>query len=194
MGKEIGRSFKYNRSKIFNQTLKKPVLSSLADHTSYTSNLTQTIISSQLENEDSTKIQKMTDISNTYDINSCLTSRKQNISVQATATPPWLAPLINNLPIAPFESPKTTGLTAVDKEYLYFQVNSKYSHAAQCVKSRILNKAIYSILYIDTFEQQCVVIKCMLQSSRLEDHMKNIDIVQSSFTRSSFEHKISTCR
>ena len=54
MGKEIGRSFKYNQSKISTPTLKKPVLSSSAAHTSYTSNLTQTFISSQLENEDST--------------------------------------------------------------------------------------------------------------------------------------------
>ena len=29
----------------------------------------------------------------------------------------------------------------------------------------------------------------MLQSSRLEDHMKTIGIVQSSFIRSSFEHR-----
>ena len=77
----------------------------------------------------------------------------------------------------------------VGKEYLCFQVNSKSPHAAQCVKSRILNKAIDSILYIDTFEQQRVVIKFMLQSSRPEDHMNTIGIDKSSFTRSSFEHK-----
>ena len=69
------------------------------------------------------------------------------------------------------------------------QVNSKSTHAAQCVKSRVLNKAIDSILSIDTFEQQCVVIKFMLQSSRLEDHMKTIGIDQSSFTRYYFEHR-----
>ena len=49
---------------------------------------------------------------------------------------------------------------------------------AQCVKSRIMNKAIDSILSIDTSEQQRVVIKCMLQSSRLEDNMKTIGIDQ----------------
>ena len=38
MGKEIGRSFKYNRSKIFTTTLKKPVLSSSAAHASSASN------------------------------------------------------------------------------------------------------------------------------------------------------------
>ena len=70
-----------------------------------------------------------------------------------------------------------------------FQVNSKYPHSVQCVKSRILNKAIDSILSIDTFEQKCVVIKCMLQSSRLEDHMKTIGIDRLSFTRYSFEHR-----
>ena len=52
-----------------------------------------------------------------------------------------------------------------------------------------LNKVIDTILSINTFEQQCVVIKCILQSSRLEDHMKTIGIDQSSFARSSFEHR-----
>ena len=53
----------------------------------------------------------------------------------------------------------------------------------------ILNKAIDSIIYIDTFEQKCVVIKFMLQSARLEYHMKNIGIEQPLYTRSSFYHK-----
>ena len=44
--------------KISPPTLKKPVLSYSAAHTSYVSNLTQTFISSQLENEDSTAIQQ----------------------------------------------------------------------------------------------------------------------------------------
>ena len=57
MGKDIGRYYKYNRSKISTPTLKKPVLSSSANHTSYKTNLKRTIISSQLENEDSTAIQ-----------------------------------------------------------------------------------------------------------------------------------------
>ena len=96
---------------------------------------------------------------------------------------------INTLPIAPVELPKITELPWVGTEYLCFQVNIKSPHAVQCVKTRILNKAIDSTLYIDTFEQQCVVIKCMLKSSRLEDHMKTIGIDQSSFTKSTFEHK-----
>ena len=151
--------------------------------------MSQTFISSQLENEDSIEIQNTSEILNTDDIHYCVTTQKHNISFQATYTSPCLTPLINNLPLAPVELPKTTYLPPVGKEYLCFQVNSKSPHSDQCVKSRVLKKVIYSILSIDTFEPQCVVIKCMLQSSHPEDHMKTIGIEQSSFTRSSFEHR-----
>ena len=57
MGKEIGRSYKYNRSKISRPTLKKPVLLSSANHTSDTTNLTPTIMSHQLQHKDTTSIQ-----------------------------------------------------------------------------------------------------------------------------------------
>ena len=70
-----------------------------------------------------------------------------------------------------------------------FHINSKSPHADQFVKSWILNKCIGSILSIDTFEQQNVLIKCILQSPRFEDHMKTIGIDQSLCTRSCFEHK-----
>ena len=188
MGKEIGRSFKYNRSNISTPTLKKPVFSSSANHTSYTTNLERTIISYQLENKDSISIQNTSDISNTDDIHFCVTPRKQNISVQATSTTPCLTPLITTLPLAPVQLPKSTQLLPVGKEYFCFRVDNRSPHAAQCVKSCILNKSIDSFPSIDTFEQQCVVIKCVFQSSRLDDHMKTFGIDQSSFTRSSFEH------
>ena len=97
---------------------------------------------------------------------------------------------------------KKKQLPPAGKEYLCFQINERSSHTAQCVKSRILNKAIDFILSIDTFEKQRILIKCMLQSSRLEDHMKTIGIEQSLCKRSYFEHtrlnkikkNISTCR
>ena len=53
----------------------------------------------------------------------------------------------------------------------------------------ILNKAIDYILFIDTFEHEYVVIKGILQSPRLEYHMKTIGIDQLLCNRSSFEHK-----
>ena len=115
MGKEIGHSYKCYRSKISNPTLKKPVLSSSVNHSSYTTNWTPTIMSHQLQHKDSTSIQNAVNISNTDDIHSWVTPRKQNISVQATSTPPSLTQLITNLPIAPFELTKATELHLVGK-------------------------------------------------------------------------------
>ena len=100
-----------------------------------------------------------------------------------------MTPLNTTLPIAPVELHTTTKLPPAGKKYLCFQINSKSPHDAQCVKSRLTNKAIDSILSIDTFEQKCFVIKGVLQLSRLEDHMKTIGIDQSLYKRSSFEHK-----
>ena len=99
MGKEIGRAYKYNRSKISIPTLKKPVLLSSVNHTSYTSNLTPTIMSHQLQHKDSTSIQNRVNTSNKDDIHSCVTPRKENISVKVTSTPPRLTPLITILPV-----------------------------------------------------------------------------------------------
>ena len=120
MGKVIGRSYKYNLSTIPTPTLKKPVLSSSVNHTSYTTSLSQIIISYQLENKESTTIQKNLDISNIDDIHSCVTPQKQNISVQATYKPPCLKPLITTLFLAPVELTKTTELPPVGEEYLCF--------------------------------------------------------------------------
>ena len=72
MGKEIGRSFKYNRLKLSTSSLKDPVISSSAAHKSYASNSTRTPILSQLGNKDITKNQNKNNISNTNDIHSCV--------------------------------------------------------------------------------------------------------------------------
>ena len=106
-------------------TLHKHVLSYSANHTSYTTNSTPTIMSHQLQHKESPSIQNTEDISNTDDIHSCVTPPKQNISVQATSTPPCLTPLITTLPLLPVEWPKTTHLTPLGKEYLCFQVDKK---------------------------------------------------------------------
>ena len=54
----------------------------------------------------------------------------------------------------------------------------KYDQAARCIKSRIMSKANDYVLSIDTFEQQCVVLKGMLQSPKLKDHLQTIGIDQ----------------
>ena len=70
-----------------------------------------------------------------------------------------------------------------------FQKDGKTAQADRCIKSRIMTKVIDSVILIDTFEQQCVVVKVMLQSPRLEYHMKTICVDKSLCNRSSFEHK-----
>ena len=115
MGKETGRYFKYNRSKVYTPTLKKPVLSSSAAHTSYAINLIQTFISSLIENEDSNAIQNNKDTSNTDDTHLCVTPRKQNYSVQVISTTNSLTRLNTTVPIAPVELQNTTKLSPVGK-------------------------------------------------------------------------------
>ena len=67
---------------------------------------------------------------------------KNNYSVQNTSTPTRLTLLNTTQPIAPVELHTTTKLPPVGKEYLCLQINIKYPHAAQYVKSRITNNAI----------------------------------------------------
>ena len=57
-----------------------------------------------------------------------------------------------------------------------FQNDGRPDQAAKCIKSSIMTKVIYSFISNDTFEQQCVVIKGMLQSRRLKDHVQTIGI------------------
>ena len=83
---------------------------------------------------------------------------------------------ISAMSVRYFNLHSTTKLPPVGKEYMCFQFYGKSSQAAKCVKSRIMTNVIDFVLYINTFEQQCVVIKGILQSSRLKDHMKTIDI------------------
>ena len=92
----------------------------------------------QLQHKDKSEIQNTVNTSNTHDIHSCVTPRKHNISVKDTSTPAHLTPLITNLPLLPIELPKTTQLPPLGKEYFFFQVDNTSSHAAHCVKSRVL--------------------------------------------------------
>ena len=65
------------------------------------------------------------------------------------------------------------------KEYICFQIEGKSAQAAKCVKTRIMTKVVDFVLSINTFEQQCVVLKSMLQSTHLQYHTNTIMIDQS---------------
>ena len=62
------------------------------------------------------------------------------------------------------------------KEYLCFQMGGKTAHAAHCSKSHLFTEFIDLILEIELFEQQCVILKLLLQSDRLKQHMVTIGI------------------
>ena len=100
MGKEIGRSYKYNQAKSSSPKLKKPVLSSLAHHTSCITISNPPVTSHPRQHKGSASNQDKVNISNTYDIQSCVTPKRHNISVQYTSTLPSLTPLITTLPIS----------------------------------------------------------------------------------------------
>ena len=132
MVKDNGHIYKYNRPKQSTAIFKKHVLSSSASHASSTSNSIGTSISPQLDNKDITKNQNKNNTSNIYDIQSCVSPRKQNYSVQATSTTTCLAPLNTTITIAPVELHKTKQLPPSGKEYLCFHINGRSSHSAQC--------------------------------------------------------------
>ena len=83
----------------------------------------------------------------------------------------------------------TTKLPPVGKEYMGFKNDGKTSQAARCIKSNIMNKVLYSVLLIDTFENIYFVIKGMLQSPRLKYHGQIIGIDQSLSNNALYEHK-----
>ena len=80
-------------------------------------------------------------------------------------------------------------LPPVGKEYMCFQIDGKSILAAKCVKSRIIPKVVDCVLFVDTCEQQCVVLKGMLQSPCIKDYMKNIGIDLSLSNSGLFEHR-----
>ena len=69
-----------------------------------------------------------------------------------------------------------------------FHIDGKYAQTLKCVKSRIMTKVIDCVISIDNFEQQCVVLKGVLQSPRIKDHVKTIGVDQSLSNGALFEH------
>ena len=70
-----------------------------------------------------------------------------------------------------------------------FIKEGKSDQATRRIKSRIITNVIDYVLSIDTFEQHCVVLKRMLQSPQLIDHVQTIVIDQSLSKNSIYEQK-----
>ena len=65
----------------------------------------------------------------------------------------------------------------------------KSYQVSRCIKSRIITKVVYSVISIDTLEQKYVVIKFMLKSLQLKDHIQTIGIDQYLSKNAIYEHK-----
>ena len=79
---------------------------------------------------------------------------------------------------------------------LLFQENNnspqKYgrsNHAAQCSKSQILTNVIDTIIEINSFKQKCFIIKELLQSEQLKQHIVIIGMNQSLSNSDLYEHR-----
>ena len=120
MDNDIGRFYKNNRSKISTPTLKKPVLSSLASHTSSASNSARISALYRLDIKHIVTNQNKNITSNIYDIHSCVTPRWKNYSVQATSTTNHLTPLNATLHITSVKLQTTTKLPPAGKKIFMF--------------------------------------------------------------------------
>ena len=102
----------------------------------------------------------------------------KNYRLPKTFTPDHRSQCIYATSVSWLNLHTTTKLPAVGKQYMCFQNDSKTSQAAKCIKSRIMTNVINYFLSIDTFEQKCVVLKGILQSPRITNHLKTIGIDQ----------------
>ena len=93
---------------------------------------------------------------------STLKDKEKNYSIPTTSTPNHHAQRIPSTPASLLNLQPTTKLPPVVKEYMCFQNDCTTSQTAKCIKSRKMNSLIDSVLSIDTFEHQCVVLKGML--------------------------------
>ena len=118
----------------------------------------------------------------------CETQRK-NYCIPTNSTQNHHAQCISAMSVSLLNLHTTTKLPPVSKSYIRFQNYGKTVQAFKCIKSRIMTKVIDYVLSIDTFEKKCVVLKYMLKSPRLKDHVKTIGIDQSLRKNALFEHR-----
>ena len=68
-------------------------------------------------------------------------------------------------------------------------MDRRTARSAECSKSQALNKVIDSIIEVEPFEQKCVVLKGLLQSERLKQHMITIGVDQLLSNVALYEHR-----
>ena len=115
--------------------------------------------------------------------------KKKNYRIPTTSAPNHHVQQIAYTPGSILNLHTRTILPRVGKEYMCFQKDGKTAQSARCIKSRIINKVIDYVLYIDKFEQQYVVTKGTLQSPRLKDLVQTIGVDQYLSNNDLYQHK-----
>ena len=77
--------------------------------------------------------------------------QEKNYIISTTSTPNHHSQRIDTISASIFNLHTPTILPPVGKEYMCFQKDGKNSQAARCIKSRIITKVSYYVIYIDTF-------------------------------------------
>ena len=114
---------------------------------------------------------------------------KTNYNISIVSTPIYHTQHIASTSSSIFNSNTPTILPPVSKYYMCFQKYGKSDQATRCIKSISITKVIYLVLSIDIFEQKCVILKGLLQSPWLKDHVHTIVIEPSLRNNAIYEHK-----
>ena len=196
MGKDVGKIYQHSQYQLSTSSYKAPVNSYSASETLSSIELTTaSIFSVRDKNQNNSvlssqnTIQNDARITNNYDIQSCETTRKQNYKITTTSNLNHNAQSMATTSASMLNLHTTTALPPVGKEYMCFQKDGKTVQDARCIESRVTTKAIDYVLSIDKFEQPFFVLKGMLQSPRLKNHVHTIGIYQSLRNNPQYEHK-----
>ena len=130
-------------------------------------------------------------ITNNENIQSCETPKiNKNYNIPTISIPNHHSKHIASTSSSKLSFNKPTILPPVGKQYMCFMKEGKSYQVPRCIISRIMNKAIDYVLSIDTFEQQCVVLKDMLKSPRLKYHVHTIGIEPSLINNTIYEQNV----
>ena len=130
-------------------------------------------------------------ITNNDYIQSC--ERQLFLNITTISTPNHQSQRISSTFSSTLTSNTLMILPPVGKEYMFFLLcflkEGKSNQSSSCIKSRIMTNVVDSVIYIDTFEQQCVLLKGILQSPQLKYHIQTIGIHPSLSNNAIYEHK-----
>ena len=132
---------------------------------------------------------RMMQPSQTMTTYSLVKHKKTKLNISTISKPKYHSQCMSSTSPSTSTSNTIMILRPVGKEYMCFMKEGKSDQAARCIKARIITKVIDYVISIDTFEEQCVVLKGIFQSLQLKYHVQTIGIDQSLSNNAIYEHK-----